>query len=132
MALMPGEATSTLYAVAVGAGLRDRASARVRLTDGRWMLAQGGRMHGVPNDAARVTVTLVQAPRSDVTSLLLRLHTLSARQREVAELLMSGPRTDEIAAILHISQHTLHDHVKAIFAKLGVQGRAELTALVSD
>jgi DNA-binding CsgD family transcriptional regulator len=132
MALMPGEATSTLYAVAVGAGLRDRASARVRLTDGRWMLVQGGRMHGAPNDAARVTVTLVQAPRSDVTSLLLRLHTLSARQREVAELLMSGPRTDEIAAILHISQHTLHDHVKAIFAKLGVQGRAELTALVSD
>jgi DNA-binding CsgD family transcriptional regulator len=102
------------------------------LTDGRWLLAQGGRMHGAPNDAARVTVTLVQASRSDLTSLLLRLHTLSARQREVAELLMSGPRTDEIAAILHISQHTLHDHVKAIFAKLGVQGRAELTALVSD
>jgi DNA-binding CsgD family transcriptional regulator len=132
MALMPGDATSTLYAVAIGAGLRDRASARVRLADGRWLLAQGGRMHGAPNDAAQVTVTLVQAPRSDVTSLLLRLHTLSARQREVAELLMSGPRTDEIAAQLHISQHTLHDHVKAIFAKLGVQGRAELMAMVAD
>jgi DNA-binding CsgD family transcriptional regulator len=74
----------------------------------------------------------VQAPRSDLTSLLLRLHTLSARQREVAELLVSGPRTDEIAAQLHISHNTLHDHVKAIFAKLGVQGRAELMALVSD
>jgi DNA-binding CsgD family transcriptional regulator len=132
IALMPGDATSTLYAVAIAAGLRDRASARVRLTDGRWLLAQGGRMHGAPNDRPWVTVTLVQVPRADLTSLLLRLHTLSARQREVAELLMSGPRTDEIAAQLHISQHTLHDHVKAIFAKLGVQGRAELMALVTD
>ncbi|MEV0804269.1 helix-turn-helix transcriptional regulator [Kribbella sp. NPDC050281] len=132
IALMPGDATSTLYAVAMGAGLHDRASARVRLTDGRWLLVQGGLMHGAANDAARVTVTLVQAPRSDLSSLLLRLHTLSARQREVAQLLLRGPRTEEIAAMLHISRHTLHDHVKAIFAKLGVQGRAELMALVSD
>lgn len=132
MALMPGDAPSTLYAVAVGVGLRDRASARVRLTDGRWLLVQGGRLHAGPADAGQVTVTLVQAPRSTVTSLLLRLYPLSARQREVAALLMTGPRTEEIAAVLHISRHTLHDHVKAIFAKLGVQGRAELMALVPD
>jgi DNA-binding CsgD family transcriptional regulator len=132
MALMPGDATSTLYSVAIGAGLRDRASARVRLADGRWLLAQGGRMHGAPTAGEQVTVTLMQAPRPAFTSLVLRLHALSARQREVAELLISGPRTDEIAARLHISVNTLHDHVKAIFAKLGVQGRAELMALVSD
>jgi DNA-binding CsgD family transcriptional regulator len=76
-----------------------------------------------------VTVAPTPAPRSDLTSLLLRLHGLSARQREVAQLLISGLRTDEIAAHLHISPHTLHDHIKAIFTKLGVQGRAELTAL---
>jgi DNA-binding CsgD family transcriptional regulator len=132
MALMPGDVTSTLYAVAIGASRRDRASARVRLTDGRWLLLQGGRMHGGANDSAHVTVSLMAAPRADLTSLLLRLHALSARQREVAELLTRGPRTDEIAAQLHISPHTLRDHVKAIFTKLGVQGRAELMALVSD
>jgi DNA-binding CsgD family transcriptional regulator len=132
MALMPGDATATLYAVAISAGRRDRASARVRLADGRWLLLQGGRMHGAPHDPARVTVSLAPAPPAELTSLLLRLHALSARQREVAELLMSGPRTDEIAAHLHISSHTLHDHVKAIFAKLGVQGRAELMALVTE
>lgn len=129
MALMPGDATSTLYAVAIGASRRDRASARVRLTDGRWLLLQGGRMHGAANDSPHVTVSLMQATRSDLTSLLLRLHGLSARQREVARLLISGVRTYEIAADLHISPHTLHDHVKAIFGKLGVQGRAELMAL---
>jgi DNA-binding CsgD family transcriptional regulator len=72
------------------------------------------------------------APRSEPTSLLLRLHGLSARQREVAQLLISGLRTGEIAGDLHISPRTLHDHVKAIFTKLGVQGRAELMALASD
>jgi DNA-binding CsgD family transcriptional regulator len=132
MALMPGDATSTLYAVAICASRRDRASVRVRLTDGRWLLLQGGRMHGASNDSAQVTVALVPAPRADLITMMLRLHALSARQREVAELLMSGPRTDEIAAHLHISQHTLRDHMKAIFAKVGVQGRAELMAVVSD
>lgn len=129
MALMPGDVTSTLYAVAIGASRRDRASARVRLTDGRWLLLQGGRMHGAANDSPYVTVSLVLATRSDLTSMLLRLHGLSARQREVARLLISGLRTYEIAADLHISPHTLHDHVKAIFSKLGVRGRAELMAL---
>jgi DNA-binding CsgD family transcriptional regulator len=132
MALMPGDVTSTLYAVAIGASRRDRATARVRLTDGRWLLLQGGRMHGAANDSPPVTVSLMPAPRSELTSLLLRLHGLSARQREVAQLLISGLRTDQIAARLHISPHTLHDHVKAIFTKVGVQGRAELMALVSD
>jgi DNA-binding NarL/FixJ family response regulator len=132
MALMPGDASSTLYAVAISAGRRDHASARVRLTDGRWLLLQGGRMHGSSNDSAGVTVSFMPAPPADTTSLLLRLHALSARQREVAELLLSGPRTNQIAAHLCISPHTLRDHSKAIFSKLGVQGRAELMALVSD
>lgn len=132
MSLMQGDAISTLYAVAISAGRRDSASARVRLTDGRWLLLQGGRMHGAADDSAQVTVSLLPTPRADLTSLLLRLHALSARQREVAELLISGPRTGEIAAHLHISPHTLRDHIKAIFAKLGVKGRAELMALVAD
>lgn len=132
MALMPGDATSTLYAVAASAGLRDRASARVRLLDGRWLLLHGGRMHGAVNDSSEVTVSLTPAGQGDLASILLRLHALSARQREVAELLMKGPRTEEIAAQLYISPHTLRDHIKAIFAKLGVQGRPELMALVAD
>jgi len=132
MRLMPGDATSTLYAVAISAGHRGGAWARVRLTDGRWVLLQGGRMHGAPRDSAQVTVTLMPAPQATLTSILLRLYGLSAREREVAELLMRGRRTDEIAATLHISPHTQRDHVKAIFTKVGVRSRAELTALVTE
>jgi DNA-binding CsgD family transcriptional regulator len=131
-ALMSGDVTSMLYAVAIAASHHDGASARVRLTDGQWLLLQGGRMYGTPIDSAQVTVALVPAPRADLTSVLLRLHRLSAREREVAELLMHGGRTDEIAARLYISNHTLRDHVKAIFTKVGARSRSELTALVSD
>ncbi len=129
MALMPGDATTTLYAVATKASQSDSAQARVRLLDGRWLLVHGGRMHGAPPDSAPVTVTLTPAPRADVLSMMLRLHGLSAREREVAELLMTGATTRAVAERLHISPNTLHDHVKSIFAKVGVRSRAELMAL---
>jgi DNA-binding CsgD family transcriptional regulator len=129
MALMPGDATSTLYAVALSASQRDGARARVRLSNGRWLLLHGGRMLGAPAESAHVTVTLMPAPPADITSLLLRLHGLSAREREVAELLMLGSSTESIAARLHISQHTLRDHVKAIFGKVGARSRSELMAM---
>jgi DNA-binding NarL/FixJ family response regulator len=131
-ALMSGDATSMLYAVAISASHHDGASARVRLIDGRWLLLQGGRMHGATDASAQVTVAIAPAPQPDLTSVLLRLHALSTREREVAELLLRGRRTNEIAAQLYISNHTLRDHVKAIFTKVGARSRAELTALVSD
>ena len=132
MALMPGDATSTLYAVALSASRHDSAYARVRLSDGRWLLLHGGQMHGAPGDPAQVTVTLTSAPRAHVASMLLRLHGLTTREREVVELIMLGATTSAIAGRLHISPHTLRDHVKSIFSKVKVSSRAELMALGSD
>jgi DNA-binding CsgD family transcriptional regulator len=39
-----------------------------------------------------------------------------------------GLAIDEIAAALWLSRHTVRDHVKAIFGKVGVASRPELTA----
>jgi DNA-binding CsgD family transcriptional regulator len=50
------------------------------------------------------------------------------RERDVVELLLSGLPTEDVAARLHNSRHTVRDHVNAIFAKVGVAGRPELTA----
>jgi predicted ATPase/DNA-binding CsgD family transcriptional regulator len=55
---------------------------------------------------------------------------LSARQRAVAKLVAAGHSTREIADKLSLSPRTVETHIAAIFEKLGVRTRAQLTALV--
>lgn len=50
---------------------------------------------------------------------------LSARELEVLLLLDQHVGTDEIAARLFISEHTVRSHVKSLLAKLGVSSRRE-------
>jgi DNA-binding NarL/FixJ family response regulator len=57
---------------------------------------------------------------------------LSARELEVLLLLDEHLATDEIAARLYISEHTVRSHVKSLLRKLGVSSRREaLNALAS-
>jgi DNA-binding NarL/FixJ family response regulator len=57
---------------------------------------------------------------------------LSARELEVLLLLDEHLGTDEIAARLYISEHTVRSHVKSVLRKLGVSSRREaLDALAS-
>src|SRR5205814_1840809 len=52
-------------------------------------------------------------------------HSLSAREVEVLLLLDDHLGTDEIAARLYISEHTVRSHVKSLLRKLGVSSRRE-------
>ena len=66
------------------------------------------------------------APRSAVPESLAK--TLSARELEVLLLLDRHLGTEEIAARLFISEHTVRSHVKSLLAKLGVSSRREALA----
>lgn len=50
---------------------------------------------------------------------------LTAREREVLELLSQGLPNKLIARALNISEHTVKFHVSSIYAKLGVSSRTE-------
>jgi two-component system response regulator DesR len=50
---------------------------------------------------------------------------LSAREREVLELIATGATNGEIAAQLFLSPHTVKEHTSALYRKLGVGNRAE-------
>ncbi len=50
---------------------------------------------------------------------------LTAREREVLELLGRGLSNRLIARELHISEHTVKFHISSLYAKLGVNNRAE-------
>jgi DNA-binding NarL/FixJ family response regulator len=52
---------------------------------------------------------------------------LTAREREVAELVATGRTNREIAEQLVLSTRTIEAHLRSIYAKLTVRSRVELT-----
>jgi pimeloyl-ACP methyl ester carboxylesterase/DNA-binding CsgD family transcriptional regulator len=60
------------------------------------------------------------------------LDELSAREREVLELVAQGSNNSKIAQRLKISEKTVRNHVSLIFGKLGVNSRAEAVARARD
>jgi DNA-binding NarL/FixJ family response regulator len=55
---------------------------------------------------------------------------LSPRQREIAQLILSGRDNGGIAAAMRLSEKTVRNNVSEIYARLGIGSRAELFALL--
>ena len=53
---------------------------------------------------------------------------LSPRERDTLEALLTGASEKQIALALGISCHTVHQYVKRIYRAFGVRSRAELMA----
>ena len=109
---------------------RDRAapSARVRAASGQWLALHASRFAG--SEAGNVAVVVEPcAPRATVP-IRLAAYGLSRREAEVARLVLRGASTRAIAATLHISPHTVQDHLKSVFDKLGVRSRRDLVGLI--
>ena len=128
------ELPTTVHAVArralgaEGSGPAGPSSARVRLTSGRWLTIQAASLRGAVPRQDSVAVTLAPASAAELEPLRLALYDLTPREREVAKLLVRGATNDDIARGLWISRHTVKDHVKAVYAKLQITSRAELSA----
>ena len=56
----------------------------------------------------------------------LSLDSLSPREREIVESLLDAGSVTGVASSLHISLHTVRNHLKSIFRKLGVHSQVEL------
>jgi two-component system nitrate/nitrite response regulator NarL len=61
---------------------------------------------------------------------LAALSELTAREREVADLLRAGLSTTHMAAKLGVSETTVRSHVQGILNKLGVHSRVEAVAVL--
>jgi len=115
-------------ALAAGAGQVVPSRASVRLVSGRWLTLHAAPLRAGGTGPDAVAVTLAPATPAELEPLRLALHGLTPREREVAQLLARGASNEEIARALWISRYTVKDHAKAVYAKLGVGGRAELAA----
>jgi pimeloyl-ACP methyl ester carboxylesterase len=71
-------------------------------------------------------------PASSADPAALSLDELTAREREVLEVLAQGLDNSEIAARLKISEKTARNHLSIIFSKLGVKSRAQAIILARD
>jgi DNA-binding CsgD family transcriptional regulator/tetratricopeptide (TPR) repeat protein len=83
------------------------------------------RSAGAHGEVRRLTETAVTRRRRGD-------ETLTPREREIARLLAAGQTARSIADALVISERTVETHAAAVYRKLGVANRQELSALVSD
>jgi DNA-binding CsgD family transcriptional regulator len=77
---------------------------------------------------AGYAVTLEPAPAEDLAPLLMRAWGLTHRERDLARLVRS---TEDIAAALFVSVHTVNSHLKMMFGKVGVSRRQEPAAALT-
>ncbi|MGW5720735.1 helix-turn-helix transcriptional regulator [Amycolatopsis sp. NPDC003865] len=130
-----GRLPSSVFAVA-GQALRDGgrtspatvAFARVLATDGTWIL-----LHGAPLDGEnrkRVAVIIEPAHPARIYPLLMSAYGLTARERDVVELVLTGASTAEIATALVVSPLTVQNHLKNVFEKTGVHSRRDLVGKI--
>ena len=83
---------------------------------------------GTNDGRTAIVIERASGPRS--ATLRLEVRGVTAREREVATLLARGLTNAEIAAALVLSPHTVQDHIKSLFEKVGVASRQELVARV--
>jgi DNA-binding CsgD family transcriptional regulator len=113
-----------------------RQSSRVRLRSGRWVSLQVDVLEAddgetdAPEATAPDRLSLVVEPVGpfELAEVIADAYGLTAREREVARLVVTGSSNPEVARALSISPATVQDHLKSVFAKLGVGSRYELTA----
>jgi DNA-binding CsgD family transcriptional regulator len=105
------------------------AHALLRTVDGRWVMIEAAPLEG--HGEAEIAVTLRAATAGETFELFCRVYALSQRERELVALLVAGLDTRAVTQRLVISPHTVQDHLKSVFEKLGVHSRRELLARFS-
>jgi DNA-binding NarL/FixJ family response regulator len=120
--------------LAVECGIDDHPPfARVHLAGGVWLALRAARIgDGVAaNNERDIAVTIESASPAERLSFYARASGLSSREAELLEHLATGADTRQIAQLMFVSEHTIQDHLKSIFAKTGVRNRRTLLTRVA-
>jgi DNA-binding CsgD family transcriptional regulator len=133
---MPGRAETILAGLAVKVataiasagpgGMPRPVSLRARGTRGQWIGLYGEPVTGPDGQEQGISVVIGPARPAVVLPMLAAAYGLTAREQEVIRGVLAGRSTRQLSASLRISGYTVQDHLKAIFAKVGVSSRGEL------
>lgn len=109
--------------LATEAGIDDHPpTARVHLDGREWLTFRAARIGG------DIAVSIERSSPAERLDLFWRSAGLTARETELLDLLATGADTRAIAKNMCVSEHTVQDHLKAIFVKTGTTSRRELLA----
>lgn len=102
-------------------------SARVHVAGGRWVTLRAARIGDVASVGDRdIAVTIEETSPTERADLFARAFGFSTRERELLNHLMTGGDTRQIARRMFLSEHTVQDHLKSIFAKTATHNRRTL------
>jgi DNA-binding CsgD family transcriptional regulator len=123
--------TVSARARAIAAGLDDGvARAQIRTLSGRWLVIHGFALRGANGSPARTALMIEPARASQVAPIIVEAYGLTPRERQITQMISRGLSTEEIAARMYLSAHTVRDYVKQVFEKVGVSSRGELVARI--
>jgi DNA-binding CsgD family transcriptional regulator len=127
--IAPGRFRVLLRAVVTGAlaAASGTFQARVQAATGGWVIMQASRLIS-GDEEPELVVTIEPANGHHLVRMLLAAYGLTSREREICLEVISGHSTVDIADRLSISPHTVQDHLKAAFTKVGVRSRGDLVA----
>jgi DNA-binding CsgD family transcriptional regulator len=120
-----GSLPAGLLAVAANARTGKVITTRTQLASRHWLTMRGTALEG-PAETAGVVVVIDVTRPAELTGVTLIGRGLTAREQDIVNLVVQGAATKAIAGTLHLSPHTVQDHLKAVFAKLGVNSRRQL------
>jgi DNA-binding CsgD family transcriptional regulator len=107
------------------------ARARVHLGGGHWLTLRAARMDSAqPVPGRDIAVSIEATVPRDRVSLFARACGLSYREAELLDQVVTGASTRDIARQMFLSEHTVQDHLKSIFAKTATHTRKTLLARV--
>jgi DNA-binding CsgD family transcriptional regulator len=123
-------ALEMLAASARRTGPSQQATPRVhiRTRAGRWAV-----LHACPMPPAgdgAIAVVIEQAAAPQIAPIVMLAYGLTQKEQTVTSLSCRGHTTQEIAGRLHLSPHTVRDHLKSVFTKVGVGSSRELAATI--
>jgi DNA-binding CsgD family transcriptional regulator len=118
-----------LESIEAGAGGLGTLPAALRMTTKRGALVavHAARLRDASGNGP-IALTVAPAASTERSSLFLAAHGLTPAQRRVADLVLQGRTTAQIVVDLRISAHTVQDHLKVVFDKVGVRSRRELVS----
>ena len=103
--------------------------ARVHLSQGIWLTLRAARILESDRTDPDIAVTLEPTSTNDRMALFSLAHGLSNREAEVVAACARGTDTRGLAKELFVSENTIQDHFKSIFAKTETNTRGQLLAI---